>query len=710
MVATGQSMKLASIHIKNFRSFAEETIIFDDYTCLVGANGAGKSTVLTALNIFFRETANAATDLVNLGEEDFHNRNTTSPVRITLTFSDLSEEATEEFKDYVRLGKLIVSSVAKFDASSGLAQVQHFGQRLGFVAFRGYFEREKAAAAASDLKAFYADELRAAFPDLPAANTKPKMVEALWAYEAAHMGQCTLIESPDQFYGFSKGAGRLEKYLQWVYVPAVKDAASEQSETKASAFGKLLTRRVRSEILIDEPIDKLRIETLTAYEELLDGNKGALDLLSKSLNQRIQKWAHQDAGVMIDWQRDKKSVQIAPPLAELTAIEGQFDGKLGRFGHGLQRCIIIALLEELSEHDNTGPKLLLGIEEPELYQHPPQARYLASLLEKLSTGNAQVVVCTHSPYFVSGRGFNNIRVITKQHKVKASRVSSTSFEDVAKEVSLATGQTPVEAAGMAAKVEQDMQGRLNEIFFASVRVFVEGIEDVAHISTYLTLTNAWDPFRALGCHFIHEDGKSHLIQALAISNGFKLPSFVIFDADGDTPPDTAAKQTGRRTMHENDNTAILKLLKANASVPFPTNTVWGENLVLWPTQIGHIIEQEIGKTELATISEAVRKKYGIYVGGMEKNALFIGYVLTEAWERGKKSASLITLCENIVAYAMSIKAKEIAEELQANVSLPPLPIPTPGIMTISQPCPQETSRLRQRFRFLCVGRSIRRNR
>lgn len=35
-------MKLSKLRIENFRSFKDETIHFDDYTCLVGANGAGK--------------------------------------------------------------------------------------------------------------------------------------------------------------------------------------------------------------------------------------------------------------------------------------------------------------------------------------------------------------------------------------------------------------------------------------------------------------------------------------------------------------------------------------------------------------------------------------------------------------------------------------------------------------------------------------------
>jgi len=53
-------MKLSKLRIENFRSFKDETIYFDDYTCLVGANGAGKSAVLTALNVFCRNNASSA--------------------------------------------------------------------------------------------------------------------------------------------------------------------------------------------------------------------------------------------------------------------------------------------------------------------------------------------------------------------------------------------------------------------------------------------------------------------------------------------------------------------------------------------------------------------------------------------------------------------------------------------------------------------------
>jgi energy-coupling factor transporter ATP-binding protein EcfA2 len=214
-------MRIASVTIKNFRVFASETVFFDDYTCAVGPNGSGKSTILTALNIFFRDTVSASTDLVNLGKEDFHRCDTSQPITITVTFQDLSVEAKADLKDYVRQDKLVISSVATWSDDTGSAAVEQHGERLGIEAFRSYFEKEKQSATAKDLQAAFA-ELKKSFPDLSDAKTKAAMEQALREYEAAHPDQCTLIPSPDQFYGFSKGTNRLQKYVQWVFVPPSK--------------------------------------------------------------------------------------------------------------------------------------------------------------------------------------------------------------------------------------------------------------------------------------------------------------------------------------------------------------------------------------------------------------------------------------------------------------------------------------------------------
>ena len=126
-------------------------------------------------------------------------------------------------------------------------------------AFRGFFEKMKLDAPAKELNELY-EQLQKAFPDLAKATSKPAKMEALQAYEAAHPEQRGLIESEDQFYGVSRGKNRLDKYVQWVFIPAVKDAASEQLEARNTALGRLLERTVRSQVSLDGPVAELKRE------------------------------------------------------------------------------------------------------------------------------------------------------------------------------------------------------------------------------------------------------------------------------------------------------------------------------------------------------------------------------------------------------------------------------------------------------------------
>ncbi len=175
-------MKIESIRIENFRSFKDETIKFDNYTCFVGTNGSGKSTILNALNVFFRQYKDSKTDLSKLTNEDFHHKNTDKPVKITVTFIDLSDDAKKDLSDYVRQDKLIISSVAKFDFTTNTAEVKQYGNRLGLDDFRGYFEAEKNGEKVPELKKIYQD-LQNIYTKLPKAGTKPAMVNALREYE-----------------------------------------------------------------------------------------------------------------------------------------------------------------------------------------------------------------------------------------------------------------------------------------------------------------------------------------------------------------------------------------------------------------------------------------------------------------------------------------------------------------------------------------------
>ncbi len=348
----------------------------------------------------------------------------------------------------------------------------------------------------------------------------------------------------------------------------------------------------------------------------------------------------------------------------------EFHGQLARFGHGLQRSFIFALLQELAEHGDTGPKLLLGCEEPELYQHPPQSRYLAGVMQQLSKQNAQVMVSTHSPHFVSGKSFEQIRMVLKDAITGAASIRQATFDEIANTIAQATGKKPVKSGEMEAKVEQEMQGPMNEMFFATVRVLVEGLEDIASISSYLSLMDRWQEFRSYGCHLVQVQGKSHLIEAIAIATHFGLPTFVVFDCDGDTLADEPGKPaTGRREQQERNNNAVFALMSAPEK-GFPSSILWKDNLVAWPNNIGAAVEQEIGKDALNKIKEEVRSKYGFNtMPGMEKNSLFIGYVMVQAWGEGKKSKTLEQLCERILKFAAQSATTESKTEFKTSKPL-----------------------------------------
>ncbi len=275
-------MNIESVVIKNFRCFKEETAYLDNYTCFVGPNGAGKSTVFSALNVFFREFKDSKTNLNNLCIDDFHHKNTAEPIKIQVTFNELSDEAKKDFAAYVRQDKLIISAEATYDPNTGRAEVKQYGSRLVFEDFTKYFEADKEKAKKDILDGIYKN-LQEKYPDLPAAKTKGDMEANLKQYEALRPKDCILKPSLDDFYGISKGQNLLEKHVQWVFIPATKDVTIEGEETKDSALGQLLARTVRAKVDFTEKIQILKNKSQSEYKIILDNEQGALEEISTSL-------------------------------------------------------------------------------------------------------------------------------------------------------------------------------------------------------------------------------------------------------------------------------------------------------------------------------------------------------------------------------------------------------------------------------------------
>ncbi len=641
------------MRIQNFRGFSDETITFGDHTCLVGPNGAGKSTVLAALNVFFQE-ASSATEVTTLVKEDFHAGDTKRPIEITVTFHDLSDGAKASLNHYVRQNELVVTAVAVFDAATSRAPVQQFGERMIFKQFASYFEDDKSGVLVGPLRARF-KEVTAGLADFPALGNSPAktaMEGALRKYEEDRPEICDRTRSGDLFYGTTRGKGKLEPFVQWIYIPAVKDASEEGEEAGNTALGKLLQRTVRQKVNFDEALAALSLKTRAEYDALLEKEQGTLEELSVSLAKRLAMFAHPGAGLAVEWlQGSDKSVRIDGPRATIKAKEGAFKGSLVRFGHGLQRSFLLVILQELASIEqlisgaekSERPTLILGIEEPELYQHPPQARHLSTELRALTEAGNQILITTHSTYFVSGEAFDEIRLIRKKDETGAAYVRFTDFPSFAKRIASATGKAPDKPPVARARLMAALRPEPSELYFCQRLVLVEGIEDRAYVSAALHLENKLDLVRRAGLHVLPCDRKSNILQLLAIALELEIPCFVMFDADGDDGNET------RRKLHERDNNALLTALGLKADA-FPKAVVWGDQYAVWPTNLGSEVKSSFEKADWVKFENEAHSTIDPGAS-LDKNPVLIAEIMSVAWQAGHKPKVLVDLVDRLMKFA-----------------------------------------------------------
>lgn len=634
-------MKLDSVRIKNFRSFKDETIYFDSYSCFVGPNGSGKSTVINALNVFFRQYKDSKTDLSKLSADDFHHKKTDEPILITVTFKELPEKAKKDLAGYVKQDRLVVTAKAEYDEGTERAEVKQFGNRLGMTEFKEWFEADKLKKSASDLKEIFA-KFREKFPDIKSASSKTDMADALNAFEESHPEICSLIPSEDQFYGVSRGVNRLAPHLQWVFVSASKDFSEEAEESKNSALGQLLSRAIRSKVNFSEKITGLRDSLKQSYQQMLDEEQGVLSSISHSLEEKLKHWANPDATAKVLWKNDaEKSIKIEEPFAHIQIGEKGFESELARFGHGMQRSYLLTLLQELADiDDENAPTLIMAIEEPELYQHPPQARYLSEVLQKLASEQSQIIVCSHSPYFIPSDDFHAVRMVREIGYPSKSTVTSLKYEDLARILEDAGGKA-IKESGMIAKLYPTLRPEISEMFFSKKLILVEGIEDVAYLTSYIALMGRHSEFRRSGHHIVAVGGKSELIKPLSIAKLLDIEVFVVCDADTDKEKDSEIEK------HKKDNAAILHLLGHEKSLNWPDSDIEMSNLRMWKTNITDTVGPEFGEDWKKHENQAAA-----YYGnqkGLKKNPLAVSRALESAWAAGLKSKKLQELVNSILS-------------------------------------------------------------
>jgi hypothetical protein len=291
----------------------------------------------------------------------------------------------------------------------------------------------------------------------------------------------------------------------------------------------------------------------------------------------------------------------------------------------------------------------------------------------------------HSPHFVSGETFEDVRLIRKCPATRTTLASYVTFDQIAAVIGTATGEPVIKPQGMRAKLQQALQVNLNEMFFTRRLILVEGLEDIAYITAYLQLSGRWEEYRRLGCHIIAADGKDKIIQPLAIANAMGIRTIGVFDSDGDryaqNPTEDPEGPIARtRPMHLRDNNAILKLCGISTPEPFPTQTLFTDRVVVWHSEIGTVVKEDIGVHDWQQFQAQADQELG-QPGGLQKNGLHIALALNKAWDAGKRSTHLDSLCARILetgeptpaslpAAAGAVAARAEVESVQARTATP----------------------------------------
>lgn len=391
-------MKIKSITIKNFRSYAAETTIhFDDFTAFVGRNDIGKSTVLEALDIFFYDGKGLVKldkNDVNVSERDGDK----TDISISVCFCNLPAtiiiDATNEttLQDEHLLNKDGLLEITKRFPNGGSPKISICAMHPTNPDCCDLLSKKD-----SDLKKLI--KAKSIPCDDYARNAS--MRTAIWQYYAEDL-RIEPVEI-DVTKGDTKSIwDKLQKSLP---LYSLFQSDRKNSDTDSEVQDPL--REAVKEILCDEALRSTLDEVAATVETKLQ------DVASRTL-EKLREMNPDVANTLspiipsadaLKWADVFKSVSIA----------GDESIPINKRGSGTKRLILLNFFRAEVERRQTEAQtssVIYAIEEPETSQHSEnQKRLIQALSELAKHANVQVIITTHSATIVRALAFNNIRLI-----------------------------------------------------------------------------------------------------------------------------------------------------------------------------------------------------------------------------------------------------------------------------------------------------------
>lgn len=497
-------MKLRTIKIHNFRCIINATIEVRNYMLLVGANNAGKSTILHALRVFYDDAKWTAEDLPKFGATD-------SEVWIELTF---------QLDD---------------DEWAGLADKYKQGVAFAFrlLTVRRYFKSEQKGLVQNAQSNIYG----------------------------------IIDDQPDTelFYG-AKNVGAA-KVGQVIYIPALTTTSEQTKMSGPSPLRNMLNFLLKKVVTKSDAYKDMAqaFERLNAEAKNKDG---FLSELATPLNDAIASWGIKiDLSINTLAPEDiSKSLVKFAFIDEAIGnvgldLEQHGHGFQRSVIYELIRLASTFKDEKKTDKKEFNPNLtLILFEEPEAFLHPSQQESMAFHLRQLADDiGQQVIITTHSPTF-AGKAADEIAQLVRIHrrdgvaqafqpKRENINVIFEQGSELVKALQSFVGDAnvPESKKGMAKTMLANLpteeialqeekfrfhlwlDGERASLFFADRVLLVEGATERA-LFNYL-LTKNW---RALGAHricVVDVFGKYNFHRFMTLLDAYGIPHGVMLDDD-----------------------------------------------------------------------------------------------------------------------------------------------------------------------------------
>lgn len=411
-------MHAAEVRIQNYKVHEKTTVKLGEFGCIIGANNAGKSSILSAIQFGVGDT--------KITPEEFRDKN--SPVVVEIEFHGiterdlqrLEESHRQRIRNIIRGESLTLTRIQRPSESPEMKYIARLpleeqytievlgeaikGKRRGAAIY-------DAATAICPALGKHVDRENA---------TKEAIVSALTDIVASLPEGDVRYAPADLPSGISAS---IKNFLpEVVYIEAVKDAASEAKTSGSAVFGKILGL-IFSGIAAD--LADLEDKFSEVYQRLNGpserGEREGLQRIGVVENMESVIRDHLGStfpGAGLRIHVPTPTVQNLVSTAEILVDDGH-ESVLETKGDGLKRAVIFSLVRAYSALRSAGVKdgnvpsrpVLLLFEEPELYLHPWAQRQLMAALTAISRTD-QVLVTTHSPSFF-GPGMSGFTKLVK---------------------------------------------------------------------------------------------------------------------------------------------------------------------------------------------------------------------------------------------------------------------------------------------------------